>query len=1060
MFIEALKPQTPLGRSKSSSYWLQIRSSTKRLAHAVISETSTLFPADARPHATVSFGGVHLVGLLDSGASISCLGKNAEQRLQQLSLPIKRVKQSVQTADGAEQAVIGYVDVDITFNATVKPIRLFVIPSLSQELYLGIDFWKEFKLAPAVIGEVSTEPDVPTKKEDVKLHQLTEEQFGELEAVKAEFLSCEKVGLGKTPLLKHRIDVGHTTPIKQRHHFVSPAIQSVLNAEVDSMLERGIIEESQSAWSSPVLVVRKSDGRMRFCLDCRAVNKVTTKDAYPMPIIDGILASLHETVYISSLDLKDAFWQIELDQESRDKTAFTVPGRPLYQFARMPFGLCNAPQTMCRLMDKVIPTELREFVFVYMDDLLVVSKCFETHLTRLKAVAKRLRDANLTINVRKSHFCMREIRYLGHIVGNGCIKPDPGKVDAITNLPAPRTIRQVRSFLGMSGWYQRYIAGYAGIAAPITDLLGKHPRFVWTEAAQVAFEELKDRLTSAPLLSHPDFSKPFVIQCDASKTGVGGVLYQLDDDGNEHPIAFMSRKLNSAQRNYSVTEQECLAAILSLKKFRGYVEGMTFKIVTDHASLKWLMTQKDLSGRLARWSIKLQGFDFTIEHRRGKDNVVPDALSRVHMDELRAQLDRNPGVAFGGLDDAAFEEPDYVAIRTRAETDSERLPDIQVRDQRIYVRTRHCRDETLEGHKDWKLWVPSSLTESVINTAHSPPLASHSGTGKTIEKLQRTYYWPKMAEQVRVFVRQCATCKETKAPNVTLRPPMGQQVSVDRPWQRLYIDLLGPYPRSKAGNTTLLIILDKFSKFVLLKPLRKATAGEITRYLEREVFHVFGVPETIWSDNGVQFVSKEFRGLLRQYGTSQVTTASHSPQSNASERVNRSILAAIRAYVGKDQQSWDEEISSIGSSLRNNVHDATGFSPHYLVFGQHFVSHGSCHRLLRELTALPTGDLEVLAPPDTRQIVGEKVRRNLQAAYERHQRTYNTRCREVSFTEGQEVYRRNFQPSNFAQGHNAKLGKQWLKSRVLKRVGTAMYELADMDGKRLRVLYHAKDLKQ
>lgn len=195
---------------------------------------------------------------------------------------------------------------------------------------------------------------------------------------------------------------------------------------------------------------------------------------------------------------------------------------------------------------------------------------------------------------------MREIKYLGHIVGNGQIRPDPGKVDAISDFPVPRTERQVRRFLGLSGWYRRYIARFASIAAPITDLLGKHPRFIWTNEAQEAFDQLKQRLTSAPVLSHPDFSKPFFIQCDASNMGVGGVLYQLDYNGEEHPIAYMSQKLNSAQRNYSVTELECLAAILCLEKFRGFVEDMTFTIITDHASLKWLMTQRDLSGRYKR----------------------------------------------------------------------------------------------------------------------------------------------------------------------------------------------------------------------------------------------------------------------------------------------------------------------------------------------------------------------------------------------------------------------------------------------------------------------------
>lgn len=1001
---------------------------------------------------------MHLRGLLDSGASVSCFGVNGLARIEQLGLKMKCLNQSVHTADGSPQAVVGYVNADIQYGDKSKRMTFYIVPSLSQELYLGIDFWKLFGLAPVMIEELSEPPNPNiTPEAETNIHDLTQTQLAELDSVKLEFLCSEKNGLGKTSALQHNIDVGSATPVKQRHHHVSPAILSILNEEVDSMLRRGIIEESKSAWSSPVLVVKKSDGKKRFCLDCRAVNKVTVKDAYPMPIIEGIFASLQETVYISSIDLKEAFWQVELTPESREKTAFTVPGRPLFQFVRMPFGLCNAPQTLCRLMDKVIPTELREYVFVYMDDLLVVSKTFETHLTRLRSVATCLRNANLTINVRKSKFCLREIRYLGHIVGQGCIKPDPNKVDAITDFPVPRTVRQVRSFLGMCGWYHRYIAGFADIAAPMTDLIKKHARFVWTPEAQVAFEQLKERLTTAPVLSHPDFSRPFVIQCDASRNGVGGVLYQLDEQGHEHPISFMSKKLNSAQRNYCVTEQECLAAILSLKKFRGYVEGMKFTIVTDHASLKWLMAQKDLSGRLARWSLSLQAYDFSIEHRKGSANVVPDALSRVFVDELQQLDDLAPPFDFSH---DAYDDLSYAAHRTRILNEADRLPDLQVRDRQIFIRTQFRKGGPLTNTAGWKLWIPPGLTAITIAHAHNPPLASHPGVGKTLEKLRRSYFWPRMGPQVAEFINHCQTCKETKAPNVTLRPPMGKQVLVERPWQRVYIDLLGPYPRSTAGNTSILIVLDQYSKFVLLKPLRKASAVEIVRFLEREVFHVFGVPESLWSDNGVQFVSKDFKNLIDRYGVTHIRTATHSPQSNASERVNRSILAAIRSYLTDNQQTWDLEISAIGSALRNNVHESTGYSPHYLVFGQNFVSHGTSYKLLRELESLPEGDVEVLAPPDFRQFVSEQVRKNLQLAYQRHERAYNVRSREVEYQVGQELYHRNFQLSNFANAHNAKLGKQWVKARVLRRLGQSMYELEDLRGHKIKLPYHAKDLKQ
>lgn len=991
-------------------------------------------------------------GLLDSGATISCFGRDAEATMSSLNIQPKKFQSQVQTASGEGQRIDGYVDVTVQYGGQEKQMRIFVVPTLSQRLYLGADFWQLFGLLPLYRKEIAE-----VIVEDKNRHPLTNDQEETLDAIVRKIPASSAAVLGKTSLLKHHIVTGDARPIKQRHYPISPAVQSVMFEELDRMLQLGVIEPSQSPWNSPVSLVRKSNGKARLCLDARALNLVTTKDAYPMPIIDGILSRLNETHFISSLDLKDAFWQIELAEGSREKTAFSVPGRPHYQFRRMPFGLCNSAQSMCRLMDLVVPGHLRDHVFVYIDDLLVVSADLETHFERLSQLADCLKSANLTINVTKSKFLMRSIRYLGHIVGGGCIKADPDRVRAIAEYPAPKTVRQVRSFLGMAGWYQRYIANFSSIASPITDLLKGKGQFSWTPEAQAAFDELKGRLTSAPVLTHPDFSRPFTIQCDASITGVGGVLYQLDDDGNERPIAFMSKKLNAAQRNYSVTELECLAAVLSIKRFRGYIEGMPFKVITDHASLKWLMGQRDLCGRLARWSLKLQGFDFSIEHRRGSANVVPDALSRATVDEIVAG---DGDIFHVDLDSPHFGDVDYTNLVETVRINEGRLPDVKIVDGRVFKKADFRTGDLVRDATCWKLWIPKEMRTTLIKMAHNPPMAAHGGVAKTLDRLRRVCFWPKMSADVRKMVTDCETCSETKAPNITLRPPMGQQITAERPFQFIYTDLLGPYPRSKRGNTHILVVLDKFSKFVFLHPLRKATAKEIVDYLEHQIFYLFGVPETVYSDNGVQYKSKEFTALVKRFGIKHLTSATHAPQANASERVNRSVLAAIRSYIKPDQTDWDQQLAAIASALRTSVHSATKTSPYYAVFGQHMVQHGNTFKLLRTLEGIAEGEMEVLPPPDFRTLLHQDINHNLDQAHERHARTYNTRSREVNFSPGQEVYRRNFAQSNFAQGRNAKLGRQWLKSRVVRKVGSSMYELEDLDGKALSLPYHAKDLKQ
>lgn len=316
-----------------------------------------------------------------------------------------------------------------------------------------------------------------------------------------------------------------------------------------------------------------------------------------------------------------------LAENSKDMTAFTIPNRPLYRFNVMPFDLTNAPQTMSRIMDIIIPPELRNRVFVYLDDLLLISKNFDSHIVLLEEVGHILRKSGLTLNIEKCKWCMREVRYLGYLIGNGCIKADPERVSAVKNLAPPRSVREIRKFLGFVGWYRRFLSNFSSLTAPLTDLTKKSNNpFKWTGEAQIAFDRIKELLTSAPILITPDFSKPFIIQCDASKTGVGGVLAQEDSDDVELPIAFFSKKLNRPQQNYSITELECLAAVWSIEKFREYIEGHPFKVITDHASLRWLMNQSDLNGRLARWSLKLQGFKFNIEHRKGSLNILPDVL--------------------------------------------------------------------------------------------------------------------------------------------------------------------------------------------------------------------------------------------------------------------------------------------------------------------------------------------------------------------------------------------------------------------------------------------------
>lgn len=1032
------------------NYWHKIRSARKLLVSSVV-DTQT----DGRLYASITFLGLIEIGLLDTGANISCLGADLAAQDWSSCPNFKKISSRVKTADGSSHQITGFISTDVAYNGLTKRLDFYVIPSINKRVILGIDFWRIFQLAPGIISSIDTSKAmVDGTDTNLKKFPLSSSQEKRLDSVINLFPNYKEQGLGKTSLLSHDIDVGDAKPIKQRFYPVSPAVEKLIYVEVDRMLSEGVIEPSKSPWSSPMRLVIKP-GKVRLCLDARRINECTKKDAYPLPNIDGIFSRLPKANIITKLDLKDAFWQIPLTDEAKAITAFTVPGRPLYQFTVMPFGLCNAPQTMCRLVDELIPADLKTCVFGYLDDVCVVSEDFDTHMSILIRLAEQFRRANLTLNVAKSRFCVTEVEYLGDIIGNGGIATDPKKVDAIKTWPSPKTIKQVRSFLGLVGWYRRFISNFSELVFPITEVLSTKKKFLWTDAAETAFQNLKNVITSAPVLQNPDFSKKFFVHCDASDCGVGAVLVQLSHDNVERPVAFMSKKLNTAQRNYSVTERECLAAVLAIEKFRCYLELQEFELITDHASLLWLMRQPNLKGRLARWAMRLQGYRFSVSHRRGSENIVPDALSRMHVEDVSAIELIEPEI---DLDSACFDAAGYVQMRNEAETSEGKYPDLKVIGRYLYIRTKHEDGTDLGMQQAWKLWIPKGLTESVIRRAHESVVTAHGGMAKTLELIRRNFYWPGMVSQVRLYVRACDVCKSTKAPNQSLKPPMGKPAISERPFERLYIDILGPYPRSKRGYIGLLIVVDHLSKFHWLCPLKKFNTAPIKEFLQDHIFFTYGVPRCIVSDNGVQFKSSDFNAWLTSLGVKHIYTALYSPQSNASERVNRSLIAGIRAFLSDNHTEWDLHIYSISCALRNAYHQSIGCSPYFALYGFDMATHGKHYDLLKNFHLLGES-VNILGRTDQLNLIRKEIKANIAKAYDQNERQYNLRTREISFKVGQEVFRRNFSQSNFSKQLNAKLNPQWLKSRVKAKLGSSYYVLEDLQGREMGT-YHTKDIKQ
>jgi len=1010
-------------------------------------------------HLTIRLSSIKTITLADK-SSKPCLGV----------VPLDFTVQGVATrgnflvADIGFQAILGLSwlryqnpKVDWSRNAvSLSPVasQIPATPAATPVMLSSIDFELQTQEDDHCFL-VSITPDVPPTRTHSTISKLVEEFRSVL------FLEDLPPGLPRQRGPDFTIDLlpGARPNVRPMPRF-SPDELDKIEAEIKNLLQKGFIRPSSSPFGAQILFVKKKDGSSRMCLDFRSLNEHTIRDVYPLPLIDTLFDKLAGKKVFSSLDLRSGYFQMRVSERDAHKTAFRSP-LGSYEHLVVPFGVCNAPSAFSRMIDHVFPPlEFGDCLVKYIDDLLIFSDNMEDHLVHLRRVFERMAAEKLYPKLSKCKFGLHEVEFLGHVVGREGIKPDPHKVNAVLNAPVPSNLTELRGFLGILNYFQRFIEKFAHRAAILSDLTKKDVPWTWSDDHAKAFQELKATLVSAPVLRVFNRNLPVVLQTDASDCAVGAVLLQ-DDGKGLRPVCFTSKKLSPAEKRYPPQQQEMYAIMHALWTWRHYLLGRKFRVETDHQSLQQLKLSPDPTHRLARWYDDLAEYDFDVVYRPGPQNKAADYLSRFAADAATSSPVTDTSLS--ALTATTIQnDPDFLKrVRDGYAQDSYFAPvasaliDNAVADKKFQSRINKfiAREGVLIFRKKDAICIPDDkrLRTEVLVAIHDE--GGHFGVDKCYEALERRYFWPHMGKTTKNFILTCDTCQRQKG---AARNNNGLTMFLDAPgraWAAVSMDFVTGLPPTARGHNAVFTVVDRLTKMTHVIPTTTtATAKDTASLFFSEIYRLHGLPCSIVSDRDTQFTSEFWQTLFALVGTKlAMSTTNHAKTDGQTEAQNKTIGQLLRIVSGETPTDWDLKLPFVEFAINNSVNTSTGVTPFFANYGLHpWVP-----------ADLATGALLAVDSPDVMDIVdkiasiNKLVEHNLSVAQDQQAAIANRGRREEIFKVGDLVMvsHENRTHGTAVPTATAKLRDRFLGPyRVEKVVNNNAYKLEFQDGRAHKVV--------